>query len=390
MEEPAANLYFDNAATSWPKPEAVYGAAGAFLRNSYGNPGRSGGSRSLASERLVYRIRERLARFFGSADPSRVVFTLNATDALNIALKGILEPGDHVIFTAMEHNSVLRPLGSLRRAGRITATMVPCDREGYPDLDCMEKAFKARTRLVVATHASNVTGTILPAEEMIRMAHARGATFLLDAAQSAGVLPVDAVAMEADLVAFAGHKGLLAPPGTGGLYVRPGLHLKPFREGGTGSFSEQDLHPETMPERLEAGTLNTPGLAGLEAGLSFIEETGLPRIREHEQNLRSLLLEGLSGIPGATIYGPRENERCVGVLSFTLDGTDCGELGHVLESAYGIITRTGLHCAPLAHGAIGTFPHGTVRLSPGFFNTESDARFLVEAVSEIARLRRPS
>lgn len=387
MSNSGLNLYFDNAATSWPKPEAVYGAAEKYLRTVGGNPGRSGHTRSLEADRLVYRAREALARLFHAGDPARIVFTLNGTDALNMALKGILEQGDRVICTAMEHNSVLRPLGAMRRAGRIETEIIPCNTEGYPDLDWLEKALRRKTRLLVLTHASNVTGTILPVAEMAAAARKQGALVLLDAAQTAGVLPIDLQALPVDMLAFAGHKGLLGPPGTGGLYVRPGLELKAWREGGTGSRSEEDIHPETMPERLEAGTMNTPGLSGLCEGVAFIEETWLNRIREHETALRAYLADRLRGVPGVTVYGPEDSLRCVAVLSLTMEGVDCGELGFILESSYGILCRTGLHCAPLAHRALGTFPQGTVRLSPGFFTAEADADYLVGALAEIAALR---
>ena len=293
-------------------------------------PGRSGHARSLEADRLVYRTRSLLARFFNAPDPSCIVFTLNATDALNLAIKGLVEPGDHVIFTAMEHNSVLRALGGLRRSGTISTTMVPCDREGFPDLDFLERSFQRRTRLVICNHASNVSGTILPVEEICRLAHAHGAHFLLDAAQTAGVLPLDVAAAQFDLLAFAGHKSLLGPPGTGGLYVRPGLELKPWREGGTGSHSEQDLHPETMPERLEAGTLNGPGLAGLEAGVSLSKASALENICRHERQLRAYLKTGCKSCRGCGCI-PLEEEQCVAVLSLLEE--DCGELGHILENS---------------------------------------------------------
>jgi cysteine desulfurase family protein len=387
MKEINRNLYFDNAATSWPKPEPVYGAAEIFMRQMGGNPGRTGSTRTLEAERLVYRARAALARLFGAPDPARVVFALNATDALNMAIKGIIEPGDHVLFTAMEHNSVLRPLGGLKRAGLISATMIPCSGEGVPDLDFLEKSFQPRTRLLVINHASNVCGTIAPIDEMIAVAHRHGAYVLVDAAQSAGVIPIDVQASQIDLLAFTGHKGLLGPAGTGGLYVRPGLDLKPWREGGTGSFSELDLQPESMPERLEAGTLNGPGLAGLLEGVKFIEEVGLQQLRKHEMELYAYMRKKLSSIPGIKLYGPEAPSRCTAVLSMVMEGIDCGELGYILESAYGILCRTGLHCAPLAHRALGTFPEGTVRLSPGYFTRKEDIDYLSGALEEIAALK---
>ncbi|MEW5785972.1 MAG: aminotransferase class V-fold PLP-dependent enzyme [Bacillota bacterium] len=382
------NLYFDNAATSWPKPEAVYGAAEQYLRLACGNPGRSGYTRTLEADRLVYRTRAALASLLNAPDPGRIVFTLNATDALNLALKGLLEPGDHVLFTAMEHNSVLRPLGGLRRAGLINTTVIPCSEIGDPDLNFMEKSFQPNTRLLVINHASNVSGTIAPLDEMIESAHRHGVMVLVDAAQTVGTLPLDVTGSGIDLLAFTGHKGLFGPAGTGGLYVRGGLDLKPLREGGTGSHSEMDLHPETMPERLEAGTLNSPGLAGLLEGVNFISETGVLSIREHETALRARLHAKLREIPGVTVYGPAESSRCVSVISFTLAGIDCGEIGHILESSFDILCRTGLHCAPLAHQALGTFPQGTVRLSPGYFTQPDDVDYLLDAVTQITLLAR--
>ncbi|HOA35494.1 MAG TPA: aminotransferase class V-fold PLP-dependent enzyme [Bacillota bacterium] len=381
------NLYFDNAATSWPKPEPVYGAAEIFMRQMSGNPGRTGSTRTIEADRLVYQTRAALARLFHAPDPSRIVFALNATDALNMAIKGIIEPGDHVLFTAMEHNSVLRPLGGLKKAGLISATMIPCSKEGATDLDFLEKAFKPRTRLLIVNHASNVCGTIAPIDELIAIAHRRGAFVLVDAAQSAGVLPIDVQASQIDLLAFTGHKGLLGPAGTGGLYVRPGLDLKPWREGGTGSFSEMDLQPESMPERLEAGTLNSPGLAGLLEGVKFIEEMGLDQIRNREMELYAYLRDKLSRIPGIELYSPEDPSRCAAVLSLVMKDIDCGELGYILESAYGILCRTGLHCAPMAHRALGTFPEGTVRLSPGYFTRKEDIDYLYGALEEIAALK---
>lgn len=382
------NLYFDNAATSWPKPENVYRSAENYLRNICGNPGRTGNVISLKADRLIYEARELLASFFNSSDPSQFVFTLNATDALNIAIKGLLEPGDHVIYTSMEHNSVLRPIGGLCREGRVEATMIPSDNEGHPDLNFLENSFRKNTRLVICNHASNVFGTIMPVAAITETAHRKGAFVLLDAAQTAGVIPIDLDALDVDLMAFAGHKGLLGPPGTGGLFVRKGIELKPWREGGTGSHSDFDQQPENMPERLEAGTLNGTGIAGLTEGIRFIEDTGIYNLRAHEATLLSHLRNGLSKITGINLYGPSDPDKSVAVLSFTLSGADSGEIGDILENTFGIICRTGLHCAPLAHQALGTFPEGTVRLSPGFFTGEDDVRQVVSAVSEIASLKK--
>ncbi|MGM0688609.1 MAG: aminotransferase class V-fold PLP-dependent enzyme [Bacillota bacterium] len=380
------NLYFDNAATSWPKPESVYKAAEIQMRQACGNPGRSGHTRTLEADRLIFHTREALAALFNAEDSSRIIFTLNATDALNIALKGFLKSGDHVIYTAMEHNSVLRPLGRLRRDGLITTTVIPCSEEGHPDLEFLENAYKPNTRLLVVNHASNVTGTIMPLNKMIHSAHNREVAVLVDAAQTAGTIEIDLDASKADMMAFTGHKGLLGPTGTGGLYVRTGIDLLPLREGGTGSQSEIDLHPESMPERLEAGTLNAAGLAGLLEGVQFIQKAGLAKIRTHEKDIRSALFKHLKSTPGIHLYGPEDAEQCSCIVSFTIKNVDSGEAGYILENSYGILCRTGLHCAPLAHKAIGTFPEGTVRISPGFFTDLKDIEYLISALKDIVLL----
>ena len=380
------NLYFDNAATSWPKPETVYKAPEAQMRQACGNPGRSGHTRTLETDRLLYTVREAVAGLFNVKNPARIVFTLNATDALNIAIKGILKPGDHVLHTAIDHNSVLRPLGKLRRNGIVSVDTVPCDLEGYPDIDFLSTAFRANTCLLIINHASNVTGTIAPLEEMVRMAHGHGVNVLVDAAQTAGSIAIDAESIGIDMLAFTGHKGLLGPTGTGGLYVREGIYLDSLREGGTGSQSEMDIHPESMPERLEAGTLNSSGLAGLLEGIRFIENTGITNIREDEIEIRKYLYNAIKDIDGIKLYGPEESEKCSCLVSFTIDNADSGEVGYILESSYGILCRTGLHCAPLAHKAFHTFPAGTVRLSPGFFTSKTDIDYLVKALYEIRSL----
>ncbi len=380
------HIYFDNAATSWPKPEKVYEAAEKYLRHPSGNPGRSGQALSLEGERFIYNAREKVASFFNISDPARIIFTLNATDALNIAIKGIIEPGDHVIYTAMEHNSVLRPLGNMQRNYGVTTTMIPCSHKGEPDLDFLDDSFQDNTRLVICNHASNVCGKIMPLPEIIEITRKNNAFILVDAAQTAGLIPIDAT--NVDLMAFSGHKGLLGPPGIGGLYVREGVSLKPFREGGTGSHSDRDQQPENMPERLEAGTLNTPGIAGLLEGINFIEDIGINNIRDHEINLTSHFLDGLKDITGINIFTPPDYYQNVAVISLLLESVDAGELGDILENTFGIICRTGLHCAPLAHQALGTYPEGTVRFSPGYFNTLEEVDYVINALSEIASLRK--
>ncbi len=376
------SYYFDNAATSWPKPESVYKAVDSALRTG-GNPGRSGHRSSLAAERLLFNAREKTAAFFGIENPSSLVFSLNTTDALNMAIKGVLVKGGHVIITPFEHNSVLRPLNSLARDGSIILEEVPCTSTGEPDLKAYREMFCPDTALVIATHASNVTGLLLPVREMAAIAREKGVLFLLDAAQTAGAIPIDVKELRPHMLAFAGHKGLLGPPGIGGLYVEDGLCLKPWREGGTGSKSHQVLQPAEMPDYLEAGTQNIPGIAGLAAGIDYLQEVGLAKVREHEVLLAGQLREGLREIPGIEVYGPENPLKGVAVVSFELAGVDSGEVGYILEEAYGILCRTGLHCAPNAHRELGTFPRGTVRLSPGVFTTEAEGEYLLKAVREI-------
>ncbi len=383
MKKTLENCYFDNAATSWPKPEEVYTALGGFLRQGGANPGRSAYLRSLQADRLVFEARERAASFLGAAGPEEIVFTLNATDSLNMAIKGLLELGDHVVYTSLEHNSVLRPLGSLRQKGAITTTMVSCDRAGRLDPRDIEKALRPETRLIICTHASNVTGGILPVEEIGKIAKEKGITFLLDAAQTAGALPLDLTQIGADLAAFTGHKSLLGPPGVGMLYLRSGVKLKPWREGGTGSRSEEELQPVMMPDYLEAGTMNTVGLAGLNEGLKYLQKTGIEAIREHEIKLCRKLTNGLKELDGIRVYGREDAEKSVAVTSFTIEGIDSGELGYILEEGYGILSRTGLHCAPRAHQTLGTFPQGTVRFSFSCFTQEEEIDYALGALQEI-------
>lgn len=376
-------IYFDNAATSWPKPDEVYRAAENYLRNGGANPGRSGHTRSINADRLVFETRERAASILGAGEPEELVFTFNATDSLNMAIKGVLEPGDHVIYTSLEHNSVLRPLASLRKRGVITTTMISCDSSGNIDLQDIEKAILPSTRLIICTHASNVIGTVLPVKEISHLAWDNGVLFLLDAAQTAGSIPIDLQEIKPHLAAFTGHKGLMGPPGVGLLYVRKGVSIKPWREGGTGSRSEEEQQPEMMPDYLEAGTMNTPGIAGFNEGLKYIEKTGISTISRHEFILAGKLREGLKEIRRVKLFEPGTEHQPVAVVSFNIEGIDSGELGYVLEQAYGILCRTGLHCAPCAHRTIGTFPQGTVRFSLSYFNREEQVDYALKAIREI-------
>lgn len=375
--------YFDNAATSWPKPEEVYKTVEDVMRNFGGNPGRSGHKKALEAARLIYEAREVMAEFLNAGSPSNIVFTMNATDALNIAIKGVLRAGDHVITSSMEHNSVARPIYALTKCG-VEWEIVKCAKDGTLDPDDILKAIKPNTRLIAITHASNVTGTVMPIEEIGRIAREREILFLVDAAQTIGVLDIDVRRQNIDLLAFPGHKGLYGPQGTGGLYVREGIKLTPLRQGGTGSFSEELSQPGILPDLLEAGTLNTPGIAGLAEGVRFLKKLGLSYIRSHEEMLTRRFLEGLKKIEGITVYGCPYKKSEVAVISLNVRGLDSSELAFLLDSKYDIQVRPGLHCSPLAHETIGTIDRGTVRFSFSIFNTIEEIEKALSALEEIS------
>ena len=372
MPDPRKPIYLDNGATSFPKPPAVEAAMSHFLLKVGGSPGRSGHRLSQEAARVVFECREALARLFGAADSRRIVFTLNATQALNTAIYGILKPGDRVITTAMEHNATMRPLRDLEHRGVISLEVLPCDGAGRLDLGHLETALRARPRLLSAVHASNVSGAIMPLRQVGAMARAAGTLFLVDAAQSAGALPIDVEADGVDLLAFTGHKALFGPQGTGGLWARPGVEPEPLYRGGTGSNSELEEQPTFWPDRLESGTLNAVGIAGLLAGVSFIAETGLSTIRAREEALTRRLLDGLKDIAGITLYGPADAAERSPIVSATFSGLVPSEAGFLLEEGFGVLTRVGLHCAPAAHRTLGTYPQGTVRFAPGYFTSEAE------------------
>lgn len=381
-------IYFDNAATSWPKPDAVPAAMERFLREQGGSPGRSGHAVSIDAARVVYDARERAARLFGLEDPLAVVFAKNATEALNLALLGLLEPGDHVVTTSMEHNSVARPLRYLEGRG-VSVTRVPCGADGSLEPARVAGALTAATKLAVLTHASNVVGTILPVAEVGEIVGKRDVLLCVDAAQSAGVVPIDVRSMGIDLLAFTGHKSLYGPQGTGGLCLgeRARDRVRPLLRGGTGSASDSDAHPEFLPDRLEAGTQNAVGLAGLAAGLDFIERRGVEAIRRREEALTARLLDGLDRVPGARVHGTGAPERQTAVVSFELEGWSPSEVATELEERADLCCRVGLHCAPLAHRQIGTFPEGTVRFGLGLFNTDDEIDTALEVLRELAPRR---
>ena len=377
-------IYLDNAATSFPKPEGVYTALDHFARHTLANPGRAGHKMALASEHALDDARHRLNRFFNGKSPERFVFTLNGTDALNMAMKGVLADGDHVITTDLEHNSVSRPLVALADVGRIALTRVAADGSGTVDPDAIKKAITPKTRLVALTHASNVLGTVQPVAEIGRIVReAESVLFLVDAAQTAGVVPIDVQALNIDLLAAPGHKGLFGPTGTGFLYVGARAKLRPWREGGTGGDSSTPVQPSEYPYYLEGGTPNVLGVAGMVAGLDFVEERTPDAIREHEVMLCDRLREKLEEAGGFEFYGHRDPARRVGTISFRAEAIPAPELGGILDQAFDIAIRPGLHCAPYVHRSLGTFPEGTVRVSPGAFTTVDEIDQLVEALQEI-------
>lgn len=376
-------IYLDNAATSFPKPEAVYQALDRFARTDLANPGRAGHKMALAAERALDDARHLLNQLFAGEGPERFIFTLNCTDALNMAFKGVLAQGDHVITTDLEHNSVSRPLRAMELAGKITLSRVKADSTGTVDPDVFRKAITPKTRLIAMTHASNVVGTVQPIAEVGRIAREHDILFLVDAAQTAGVLPIRVQEMSIDLLAFPGHKSLLGPTGTGALYVGPRANVSAWREGGTGGDSSSETQPKEFPYFLEGGTPNVLGVAGLAAGIKYVEKQGMARIHAHETALTERLWHRLDELPGIRVFGHRDMSRRVGTLSFVSETLPAAELGGILDQAFDIAIRPGLHCAPYIHRSIGTFPDGAVRVSPGAFNTNEDIDQLARALVEI-------
>ncbi len=380
-------MYLDNAATSFPKPDAVHEAVLQAMRAVGASPGRGGYRQSLAAGRILFQAREAVAGFFSISDSSRVIFTHNATGALNLALQGTLTAGDHIITTSMEHNSLLRPLYALQSKG-VELSIVPAGSDGVVSAEDIQRAVQVNTRMIAVSHVSNVCGAIQPLEQLAEISRACGALFLVDAAQSAGYLPIDVEKYSIDLLAVPGHKGLLGPSGTGLLYAAPRVPLKPVIHGGTGSHSTAEEQPLVMPDGFEAGTHNLPGIAGLLAGIEFIGDVGLSAIIQHERTLLVQAERALREISGVTVYGPEHpSERC-SVLSFTASGVDSALLATELDYGFDIAVRAGLHCAPLAHRTLGTLPGGTVRVSPGWFTTSEEIAFFSDAVVQcISKIR---
>jgi cysteine desulfurase/selenocysteine lyase len=379
-------IYLDNAATSWPKPPVVKQAMDDFLEQAGGNPGRSGHRRSIEAARILYNAREAVAGLFNAPDPLKVIFTLNATHAINYALKGILKPGDIVITTSMEHNSVMRPLRSLQERG-VNLKIAPCRPDGTLIIDGLNKLVDLKTKMVVINHGSNVTGALAPLTEIAAITRKTGALLMIDASQTAGTIPIDMKNQQIDLVAFTGHKALLGPTGTGGLIIGDRVNINnfsPLMQGGTGSNSEYETQPEYLPDKYEFGTPNITGIAGLLASINWINKNGIDSIKEQESHLAGILRHGLLQVPGLTLYGPPKSQNKIAVTSFTVKNKEVSEIGLILDEDFNILCRVGLHCAPAAHKTIGTFPKGTVRLAPGIFNTVDEIKQVINAVNKIA------
>lgn len=375
-------IYLDNAATTMRKPQEVIDAV-MLAMGSMGNAGRGVNDASLSASRLIYDTRERLCRMFGGTDPRQVVFTCNSTESLNIAIRGLLNPGDHVITTMLEHNSVLRPLYDLEAKGT-SLTIIESDRSGNFNIEDMKRAVRPETKMIVCTNGSNLTGNYVELKPIGEFARERGILFVVDASQTAGVFPINVEEMKIDVLCFTGHKGLLGPQGTGGMYVREGVNIRPLKAGGTGVQTYSKSQPVQMPTALEAGTLNGHGIAGLHAALGYIEEHGIGAIRKREQELMRRFYEGVKDIENVTVYGDFDTmDRCA-IVTLNIGDYDSSEVSDELLTGYGISTRSGGHCAPLMHKALGTVEQGAVRFSFSHYNTDEEVDAAVKAVRELA------
>lgn len=379
------NTYFDNAATSYPKPRCVLEAMKWYFENIGATSSRSAHKLAQEASRMVFESRESIASLIGAKDSSRIIFTSNATEALNFAILGILKKNGKVITTSMEHNSVMRPLRFLEKEKKVNIEVVKCSKEGVLEPDDIKKKITKNTKLIVTTSASNVIGTIIPIRKIGEIARENNIPFLVDAAQTIGLVPLDVERDNIDLLAFSGHKGLFGPQGTGVLYVKEGIELTPLKFGGTGSWSEFETQPDFLPDKHESGTLNLIGIAGLRAGVQFVLNEGVENIRKKEQKLTQYLIQKLKEIERVIFYGKEDSKERTSVISINIKGKSPSEVGEIMDRAYNIAVRCGLHCAPIAHKTIGTFPEGTVRISLGYFNTKEDIDYLVNALYEIAR-----
>jgi cysteine desulfurase family protein len=382
-------IYLDNGATSFPKPEEVYTFMDYYYRNFGVNPGRSGFDLCMEAGEVIDATRKQLTKFFNGTDFNRLCFSYNSTDALNLVISGILEKGDHAISTTIEHNSVLRPLYHQSEYNGVEVDYIPVDSKGFVDPDDFPGAFKKNTKLVVVNHGSNVIGTLQPIKEIGAHCQKHGIPFAIDASQSAGKVPIDLEEQNLDIVVFTGHKSLLGPTGIGGLYVREGIEIRVTRAGGTGVRSAVRTHLFEYPYRLEYGTVNSIGVAGLHTGVKWLEERGIQNIHEHEMKLTTMLRDGLQDVEGVTLYCQDDLTDHIGVFLFNVDGFEALNVGTLLDVDYNIASRTGLHCAPLVHEHLGTVEiHGAVRFGIGPFNTEEHINTAIEAVKEIAAMKR--
>lgn len=377
--------YFDNAASSWPKPKKVAEAMAKSVLEYGANPGRGSHLMAVEASRILFETRKGLSRLFGVQNPNDICFCHSTTEALNLAIKGYLKENDHVISTGIEHNSVRRPLEYLKRTRNISVTYLKADRKGNIDLGQLRNEIRSNTSLVVCSHSSNLLGTILPVAEIASICREKGVRFLVDAAQSAGILPIDIKTMGIDLLAFPGHKGLLGPQGTGGLYISPDIDLEPLLHGGTGSQSELIEQPQVRPDRFESGTHNTPGIAGLNEGVKFVLEQGVEAIHQKEWSLTQRLMEGLMEIEGLELFGPDLGEDKTGIVTFRLNGMDASETAFILDQSFQIAVRSGFHCTPLAHETAGTYETGAVRASVGYFTTEEEVQYFIDAIKELRK-----
>ena len=375
-------IYMDNAATTMHKPQEVIDAVVSAM-GSMGNAGRGASEAALSASRIIYDTRDRLAKLFHAEDARQIAFTANSTESLNIAIKGILEPGDHVITTVLEHNSVLRPLYEMEKRG-VELSIVGCDEKGMPDLAQMEQAVKENTKMIICTNGSNLTGNYIDVSVIGDIAHRHGVLFAVDASQTAGVFPIDVQKMQIDILCFTGHKGLLGPQGTGGIYVKEGVKLKPLKTGGSGIQTYSKEHPVQMPTALEAGTLNGHGIAGLHAALGYLEKEGIDNIRKKENELMWRFYNGVKDVPGIKVYGDySQKERCA-IVTLNIGDYDSSEVSDELLMEYDISTRSGGHCAPLMHEALGTVEQGAVRFSFSHYNTEEEVDTAIRAIRELA------
>ncbi|MFC3342393.1 aminotransferase class V-fold PLP-dependent enzyme [Paenibacillus abyssi] len=378
-------IYLDHAATSWPKPPEVLDAVSECMRNSAANPGRGSHQMAVQASRVLFDTRKKLAKLFHIKNPNDIAFALNTTGALNLAIKGFVKPGSHVIATSVEHNSVRRPLEYLKRVVDIEVTYVDTDESGVMDPKRIQDAVKANTSLVIANHSSNLLGSILPIADIGEITRKKGIKLLVDAAQSAGILDIDVERMGIDMLAFPGHKGLLGPQGTGGLYIHPEVDLEPLMHGGTGSQSEAAEQPAIRPDRYEAGTQNTPGFAGLKAGVEYILHETTEKIHNKEWALTQRLMDGLLSVEGVKVLGPTLGEQRTGIVTFLAGEADPSEIAFILDQHYGIAVRSGYHCTPLAHEQAGTSATGAVRASVGYFTADAEVDALIAAVQEIMK-----